>query len=283
MKKRLAIVAMLLCCTVSLTAGNLKYSTSDSLKICEILEILSLEKEKKTSSLMISAGKMFIGTPYVAGTLDKEKMEKIVVKPREVDCTTLVEQVFAIAKSINQGKKDFSTFCDNLQLIRYRNGRCNGYESRLHYFTQWAADAEKKGIAQEVGGKQFSGRQALNLSFMSNNADKYAQLKEDSTMTAAIARAEQPFRGVTINYLPKEILNKGPKQLPVKNGDIIALVTNIKGLDVTHMGIAVWVGNKLHMLHASYNKKKVIIDDQTLYDYLKTRKSAPGIRIVRVK
>ena len=61
------------------------------------------------------------------------------------------------------------------------------------------------------------------------------------------------------------------------------LVTNIKGLDVTHMGIAVWVGNKLHMLHASYNKKKVIIDDQTLYDYLKTRKSAPGIRVVRVK
>ena len=274
---------MLLCCTVTLVAGNLKYSTSDSIRICEILEKLSREKDKKTSSLMLAAGKMFIGTPYVAGTLDREKEEQTTINSSEVDCTTLVEQVFAIAKTINQEIKDFSTFCGNLELVRYRNGRCNGYDSRLHYFTQWAADAEKKGTAKEISGKQFSGRQALNLNFMSCNPDKYAQLKEDSTMTAAIASAELPFRGVTINYLPKEILNRGPKQLPVKNGDIIALVTNIKGLDVTHMGIAVWVGNKLHMLHASYNKKKVILDEQTLYDYLKTRKSAPGIRVVRVK
>lgn len=274
---------MLLCCAVTLVAGNLRYSRNDSIRICEMLAKLSREKEKKTLSLMLAAGKMFIGTPYVAGTLDREKGEQIIINSSEVDCTTLVEQVFAIAKTINQGKNDFDTYCDNLQHIRYRGGRCNGYDSRLHYFTQWVADAEKKGIAQEISGKQFSGRQALNLNFMSTNPDKYAQLKEDSTMTAAIANAELPFRGVTINYLPKEILNKGRKQLPVRNGDIIALVTNIKGLDVTHMGIAVWVGNKLHMLHASYNKKKVILDEQTLYDYLKTRKSAPGIRVVRVK
>lgn len=283
MKRGLTIVALLLCCTITLVADNLKYSTSDSIRICDILARLSQEKDKKSSSLMLAAARMFIGTPYVAGTLDRENVEKTVINCSEVDCTTFVEQVFAIAKSVKEGNYDFATFCNNLQLIRYRDGRCNGYDSRLHYFTQWAADAKKKGIAQEVSGKQFTGKQQLNLNFMSNNPDKYSRLKGDSTMTAAIARAELPFRGVTTNYLPKETLQKGPKQLPVKNGDIIALVTNIKGLDVTHMGIAVWVGNKLHMLHASYNRKKVILDDQTLYDYLKTRKSTPGIRVVRIK
>lgn len=263
--------------------NNITYTTADSIKICKILSQLSKSKEKKTATIMVAAAKLLAGTPYVAGTLDKDKVEKIVVNIGEVDCTTFVEQIFAIARTISQDKKDFNSFCNNLLNIRYQKGKCNGYESRLHYFSQFVADGEEKGILHEVKNKQFTGKQNLNLSFMSNNPAKYPRLQTDSVLIAAIAEREKPFRNITINYLPKELLNKTSRQIPIKDGDIIALVTNINGLDVTHMGIAIWKGKRLHLIHASYKHKKVILDEQSLFDYLKVHKSAPGIRVVRVK
>ena len=92
-------------------------------------------------------------------------------------------------------------------------------------------------------------------------------------MTAAI---------IGIGYIGKEHLNLPPEELPIVDGDILALVTTIEGLDVTHLGFAVWRGNTLHLMHASTKLGRVVIDEQSLFDYLKNRKSCPGIRVVRL-
>jgi hypothetical protein len=59
-------------------------------------------------------------------------------------------------------------------------------------------------------------------------------------------------------------------------------VTTIEGLDVTHLGFAVWKNGNLHLMHASMSHGKVVVDERTLYDYLSTRKSCPGVRVVRM-
>ena len=140
--------------------------------------MLYKEKEKQKSALLLKAAKMFIGTPYVSGTLDKEKEEKLTINANELDCTTLVEVSLAMTMTVNEKKKDFHTFCKNLEKIRYRNGKCKGYDSRLHYFSWWVADGKKKGIIHELKGKTFSEKQMLNLNFMSNNPEKYMQLRK---------------------------------------------------------------------------------------------------------
>lgn len=282
MKKPLALVILLISCT-QLWSNNIRYTQADSIKICEKLSQLHREIKKPVTTLLLSAAKLFIGTTYVGGTLDKEKEERLTINASELDCTTLVEVSLAMAMTASENKKDFNTFCNNLQKIRYRDGECKGYDSRLHYISWWIADGEKKGLMRELNGKAFSGKQMLDLGFMSRNPDKYMQLCGDSALTAAIARHEAPFRQKEVTYLPKSLLKNNPKNLPIRNGDIIALVTTIKGLDVTHMGIAVWVKGKLHMLHASSKEKKVILDPTPLHDYLAPRKSCPGIRVARVK
>ena len=282
MKKTLTLITLLICCT-QLWSNNIRYTQADSIKICEKLSQLQREKEKTLPTLLLSAAKLFIGTPYVGGTLDKEKEERLTIKASELDCTTLVEVSLAMAMTAQKNKTDFKTFCNNLQKVRYRDGECKGYDSRLHYISWWIADGEKKGIMRELNGKTFSGKQMLDLSFMSSNPDKYMQLSGDSALTAAIARHEAPFRKKEVSYLPKSLLKSSSKSLPIRNGDIIALVTTIKGLDVTHMGIAVWVKGRLHMLHASSKEKQVILDPTPLHDYLAPRKSCPGIRVARVK
>ena len=264
-------------------SNSIRYTRNDSTAICEKLSQLNKKNSKQTSTLLLEAAKLFLGTPYVGGTLDKKKEERLTINASELDCTTLVETSLAMAMTASKNKKDFRTFCYNLQKIRYRSGECKGYDSRLHYFSWWVADGEEKGILCELSGKTFSAIQTLNLNFMSNNPDKYMQLKGDSMLIASIASHEKPFRQKATAYLPKSMLKNSKKSLPIRDGDVIALVTTIKGLDVTHMGIAVWVDGKLHMLHASSKEKKVILDKVSLYDYLASRKSCPGVRVVRVK
>ena len=282
MKKALTLAMLLICCT-QMWGNNIRYTQGDSIKICEKLARLYKNRGKNRATLLVEAAKLFIGTPYVGSTLDKEREERLTVNASELDCTTLVETSLAMAMTVSEGKREFATFCENLQKIRYRDGECKGYDSRLHYISWWIADGEKKGIMRELNGKAFSGKQMLDLGFMSRNPDKYMQLSGDSALTAAIARHEAPFRQKEVTYLPKSLLKNNPKNLPIRNGDIIALVTTIKGLDVTHMGIAVWVKGRLHMLHASSKEKKVILDPTPLHDYLAPRKSCPGIRVARVK
>ena len=67
----------------------------------------------------------------------------------------------------------------------------------------------------------------------------------------------------------------------IHNGDIIAIVTNKKGLDTSHLGIAIWHTNGLHMLNASQIREKVVEEAMTLRQYMEKHPSQLGIRIVR--
>ena len=99
-------------------------------------------------------------------------------------------------------------------------------------------------------------------------------------MVEVMKEVESAWQGVEIAYLPKEYLNLPSDELPIKNGDILAITTNIKGLDVVHVGFACWMGGKLHLLHASSNAMKVILDELSLYDYSKNKKAHTGVRAI---
>lgn len=71
-------------------------------------------------------------------------------------------------------------------------------------------------------------------------------------------------------------------QNALQSGDIVALSTKIKGLDVTHMGIIVKEpGKPAGLLHASSKHGKVTVDPLSLADYLRRSRSVTGIRIFR--
>ena len=125
-------------------------------------ELIRFLDKKKTSAkfpgqLMLEIGKFFLGTPYVAGTLETKRAEHLVVNLREFDCVTFVENVVALVWYVKSREKSFEAFRRLLQKIRYRQGRLQGYSSRLHYFSDWIHDNQKKGIVRdvtaEIGGR----------------------------------------------------------------------------------------------------------------------------------
>ena len=199
-----------------------------------------------------------------------------------LDCTTFVE--LSVARWLTDQGGDL-TFDRQVEALRYRHGRVNGYLSRLHYFTDWVAENALRGVWHEIGSEEegdFWQCDTLTLSFMSMHPQSYPYLKDNAWAVDSIRRIEARYTDYPIYYIKKESLDLSPDELPVRDGDILALVTTIAGLDVTHLGFAVWQGDKLHLMHASMKHGKVVVDERTLYDYLLTRKSCPGVRVVRL-
>ena len=254
-------------------------SEPDSMKVERWLrEASSLPKD---SCRTLHFAKKMLGTPYVAGTLDVNNEETLVVHLDKVDCTTLVETVLALAIADRQGKQNFEAFKEALMLVRYRDGYLAGYSSRLHYFSDWIKNNEAKGLVREcTSDTKISLSSKLSLNFMSTHSDSYLPMKKDTSLISQVALFEKAWQGVEVRFIPKEKLNQSSNELKIKNGDILAITTNIKGLDVVHVGFAYWNQGKLHLLHASSVAEKVIMDNQSLYDYSKNKKAHTGVRAI---
>lgn len=280
MRKLLFI--LLIAAAGTLAAQDIIYSRQDSIFITKLLKKHHRHKMPAGKQILAIAGE-FIGNKYVAGTLEKGKGEPLVINTKEVDCTTFVEQVLAIYATIKEGKDDFRSMCINLQRIRYREGKRCGYASRLHYISQWIADTAKQHFIKEIDYGTLGKELQIDLHFMSSHPASYKPLKEDSLLIKEIKRWEKPLCGTTAKFIPKERLSLAANKLPVQEGDIIALTTNIKGLDVVHMGIAFFRDGELHLLHASSAREEVIRDNKTLYEYQKDKKSHTGIRVFRAE
>jgi hypothetical protein len=69
----------------------------------------------------------------------------------------------------------------------------------------------------------------------------------------------------------------------VKDGDVIAITSSKPGLDIAHLGFAVWKPDGLHLLNASSVHKKVEEDPQLFRIYMQNRSHVTGIRVVRLK
>lgn len=230
--------------------------------------------------------RQLIGVPYVAHTLDLSDTEQMVINLHELDCTTYVEAVLALARCTFAGKTSFADYCHEAQLIRYRSGKVD-YCSRLHYFQWWVIENERRGFIQEIHtpASLFTGRQRLRIDYMSTHADSYDMLRQHPERVKTIAQQEKAWLGKTVTYIPKGRLNDSKLRECVHDGDIIGLVTNKPGLDASHLGIAVWHDDGLYLLNASSLKKngrQVVEPKETLFTYLAARAHNTGIRVLRI-
>ena len=229
--------------------------------------------------------RLFLGRPYVAHTLEVNDREQLVVNTRQIDCTTLIENVVALTICACRGEKTFGDFRRQLQRLRYRQGRLTDYTSRLHYFSDWIDDNTRMGIVSEVQqpAQVFTAVQTLNINYMSTHAKAYKALAAQPDFVPAIARQERSLTGHKYRYIPKNEVTDSPTlRQTIHDGDIIAITCSKPGLDIAHLGFAVWRKDGLHLLNASQLHKKVVEEPMTLGKYLKQHPAHTGIRVVRI-
>jgi hypothetical protein len=236
------------------------------------------ENDSFRGSLIVEIGRLFINKPYKAETLENPGKEKLIVNVSSFDCTTFVETVLTLAKCATEGKLSRSGFRKNLKLIRYRQGEIDGYSSRLHYFTDWLRDNEKKKILKDVSRQFDAETQRKKINYMTINRASYPALKSEPEFRKMRFVESNLSRKIFYIISKDEVSRQKTK---INNGDVIAFTTKDKGLDVAHVGFAIWQGKSLRLLHASKKEGGVVISKRTLAAYLKSNKIFTGIIIAR--
>lgn len=271
-----------------LRLSALVYTEEDSVRVVRLLD--EAKRQSGRTDWILFFAEKFVGTPYVASTLEVKPQEELVVNLRQLDCTTLVENVVALALTAKNPQPDFAGFCRNLERIRYRDGVLDGYASRNHYFSEWIESNGSQGIVEEIHGDEaegfrpFVGVQVLSLGYMSSHPAAYPMLKGRPDEIRRIRNNERRMEGKKVRYVPASWLDKGKEALgdAIHDGDILAIVTRKKGLDTSHLGFAVWKGGRLHLLNASSIHKKVVLEPMTLWQYMKKHPSQLGVRVIRL-
>lgn len=283
--KRLAILFLSLAAAVgaAVAQGDVRFhnEASDTLRLTRLLDDAAAQSFANPEARVAYFGRTFIGTPYVAHTLECDE-EILTVDLDELDCTTFVETAMALAYTMGETRRSWRDYVYNLRRLRYRNGEVNGYPSRLHYICDWAVDNIHRGNFKDAT-RDFprSNDMARTIDFMSSNRDKYAALA-DSANYARIRSIESGYRLHRFPYIKTVDLNHKEMQKAFHDGDVVALVSALKNIDVTHMGIVILQDGIPYLLHASSKDGKVEISDRPLSDFMKRNRQWIGIRVFRL-
>lgn len=258
-------------------AQDIISTNADKEAFVKIMSQLETENQTSVADRMVKVAKLRLGTPYVANTLEKEP-ERLVIDIVETDCILYVESCLAMALTVS---KDFNDFTDNILRLRYRNGIVNGYSSRIHYTSEWLLQAAGRGLLEEITKKIGGEVLDQTFSFMSTHPQSYKQLKDNPEEVARIAEVEAGLNNHEYYVIPKAKIPESASQ--IKDGDIICFIGSTKGLDITHVAIALWDNGKLTFMHASPKYGKAVIEPSGLAGYCNSIKSNVGIRIARLR
>ncbi|MRR14981.1 MAG: DUF1460 domain-containing protein [Deltaproteobacteria bacterium] len=232
-----------------------------------------------SGELALEIGRLFLGAPYRAGTLTTGGREKLLAILTAFDCTTFVETILALTRAAASGSLTPARFRGNLRFIRYRQGRMEGYASRLHYFTDWLRDNQKKKVLRDVSGLLGGRPVRKTIDFMTAHRDLYAGLKSKDQF-CRMRTIEKKLSRRIFHIVDQRAAAKRPSA--IRGGDIIALATDREGLDVAHVGFAIRQNGHWHLLHASSKENAVVISKETLLGYLKAHPDLTGILIARI-
>jgi 3D (Asp-Asp-Asp) domain-containing protein len=217
------------------------------------------------------------GTPYLIYNLGEGAGSHIDPDPTidfaRTDCMTFCEHTLALAISA-----DYEQMYDNLQKIRYNEGRIS-YTSRNHYtIVDWLPNNSwlLEDVTMKVG--------ADYAKKMTKDIDRPAFYKNNGVSESELKNAPQK-KSVTINYIPTLAILKIQDNL--KGGEIVSIITTHPAVISAHMGIIVrdqW--DNIIFRHASSSEETNEVMDERLSDYvdkLAKSKSRVGMLFMRAR
>jgi len=230
----------------------------------------------------LNIAKGFLNRPYKAYTLESKDEEKLVVNLKEFDCSTFVESCVAMGLTYRKNDTSFDKFQYYLKRLRYYNkGQIKGYESRIHYFSDWIYTHNQDGLLEDITHSLGGIPLKKDINFISTNWDKNPNAT-NTALQEKIRKVENKISNQDFYYIPKAKIRSIEDKL--LNGDIIGITTNIDGLDITHEGFAIRLQDRrVYLLHASSEFKRVMVSDKPLAEYMAPKKTQTGIMVARFK
>jgi hypothetical protein len=212
---------------------------------------------------LVGLASRYLGAPYQAFSLDKGPGERLRLDLTGFDGLRLVEQLLGLVNSraVSTQGEAVDQFVDHVRRLRYDGGKVD-YCHRHHYFSRWAEAAERAGYLVNITPYlPGAATRSLKLNWMSTHPEAYGPMR-DPANRACITAQDQGL-SVQQSYLP---LAQLPAALPsLRDGDLFALVTRLKGLDVTHVGLVRVEGDRVAAIHAAPGRGVMLSEDLASY------------------
>ena len=122
MKRTIILFIALFGLVISASAtgkGDARFTQRDVDRFNEVMAAVSADRNLPMDELIVKVARQFLGTPYVAGTLEQEP-ERLTVNLRETDCILFVEMCLALALTAKDDEPSFNSYIDRLATLRYR-------------------------------------------------------------------------------------------------------------------------------------------------------------------
>ncbi|HEY3257438.1 MAG TPA: N-acetylmuramoyl-L-alanine amidase-like domain-containing protein [Gemmatimonadaceae bacterium] len=236
----------------------------------------------------VRVGELAVGSPYEAFTLEAyirsggnpSDKEPLTLSLTHFDCVTLVESCLAVARAARDSRTpSWERFGHEVERMRYRAGKREGYASRLHYFSEWISDGERRGLVRDLGAELGGVADTRPLRFMTEHRSSYPALADDGVFRA-IGEMERSLDNHPRYMVPAERI---PEVLDrIETGDVLAFATAIPGIDVSHAAFAYRdAAGILRVLHAPLSGGAVEVTRATLPEYVSAIRGATGILVAR--
>jgi len=250
-----------------------------------IMSTAKLEKWRALpiGELMGKIARELEGTPYVAGTLDRNsEIETCSIDLTGLDCVTFFETTLCFARMLKKGGTTPSELLNEVRFTRYRDGKQGDYSSRLHYTSDWLIDNQKKGVVKLLSDLPGAEPFLPKVGFMSEHPQSYKALAAHPELIAKIKNCENSVNRHELKYIPSDKLALAESLL--STGDIVGVCTNAPGLDISHTGLILRDSEGVpHFMDASSNKQrlKVTIEMGPISKSLNWSKSITGAIFAR--
>lgn len=236
----------------------------------------------------IQVGQYAEDTPYQPYTLEAYlraggnplDTEPLTLSLTQFDCVTLVEACLAVARtSAVEVGPTWERFGQEVERMRYRGGQRLSYGSRLHYFSEWVSDGQKRGLVRDLGSQLGGVDDARPLRFMTEHRSSYPALASDAVFSA-IGEMERSLDARPRKVIPTAHIPAIADQ--IETGDVLAFATSIPGLDVTHAALAYrHPDGRLGVLHAPLSGGVVEVSRYALPEYVAAIRRSTGILLAR--
>ncbi|HZN96951.1 MAG TPA: N-acetylmuramoyl-L-alanine amidase-like domain-containing protein [Gemmatimonadales bacterium] len=235
----------------------------------------------------IRVGELARGSPYEPYTLDTylrsggdPGSEPLTLSLTQFDCVTLVEACLGVARVAQSNEAPtWQRLGSEVERMRYRDGKREGYTSRLHYFSEWIQDGARRGLVRDLGEELGGVEDQRPLRFMTAHRDKYPALRNVAVFQE-IEEIEHRLDHEIRRVIPTKVIPQLVDR--IETGDVLAFATEIAGLDVTHAAFAYRSGDGvLRVLHAPLSGGVVEVTRATLPEYVAAIKRSTGVLVAR--
>ena len=211
----------------------------------------------------------FVGSPYLAGSLDAPGPERLRLDLTRFDCMLFIEQLLALARS-----ESFDQFAERTRNLRYRDGEVS-YCTRQHYFHDWVQSARSQNLIMTSPDWPGEITRTLPLNFMSEHRELYRPMQSQDHFDCILNREDG--RRVVQHFVPLEAIESALTS--VHSGDLFAIATRVQGLDVSHTGVLVREGGRVDAIHAA--PRHGVMRSRSFGRYLRSIPDAIGAVIIR--